>query len=204
MSDMLERLIELNRKKHMVEDDISKVSGNERVKLLLNIPGINVYSAAAIMSEIDDIRRFSNKEKLASYAGVVPRQSESESRDQRGHISKYGPSMLRFILVNAAHMVIKHSKKMEVKYLRLVRRRVKNRAIVAIARFLTRTTWTMLSRSVAFYDEIDSLTEIKMDSMPSGSLHANMKINVKDAIKLIENQRMRAMSDQCFSLKDAT
>ena len=78
------RLLRLNsqagmdRRKQMVEDEIAKAScNNERMKLLLTIPGINVYFAAAIISEIDDIRRFNNKEKLASYAGLVRRQSQS-------------------------------------------------------------------------------------------------------------------------------
>ena len=159
------------------------------MKLLLTVPGINIYSAAAIMSEIDDIRRFSNREKLASYAGLVPRQSQSGSRDQRGHISKHGPSMLRFILVNAAHMVIKYSKRMKTKYLRLVRRLGKSRAVVAIARILAKVIWTMLSRGVAFYDEIDGLRERKMESMHIRSLHPNKAMNVKDSIKLIKNQR---------------
>ena len=56
--------------------------------------------------------------------------------------------MLKFILVNAAHMAIKYSKKMKVKYLRLVRRLGKNRAIVAIARIFAERIWTMLSRGV--------------------------------------------------------
>ena len=42
MSDMLERISELKRRKQMVEDEIAKASGYERVKLLLTIPEINV------------------------------------------------------------------------------------------------------------------------------------------------------------------
>ena len=200
MLDMLARVLELNKRKQMVEDEIAKVVGkNEGVKLLLTIPGINMYSAAAIMSEIDDIRRFSNREKLASYAGLVPRQSQPGSRDQRGHISNYGPSMLRFILVNAVHMVIKYSKRMKIKYMRLVRRLGKNRSIVAIARVLAEAIWTMLSRGVAFYDEIDHLTERKMESMRASSLCPNWEMKVKDAIKLINNRMMGIMSNQLFS-----
>ncbi len=60
----------------------------------MTIPGINVYSASAILAEIDDISRFSTKEHLASYAGLVPRQDQSGDRDIRGHISKHGPSIL--------------------------------------------------------------------------------------------------------------
>jgi len=43
-------------RKQRVEDEIAKIlSDNENVKILMNIHEINVYSAAAIMSEIDDI-----------------------------------------------------------------------------------------------------------------------------------------------------
>ena len=118
--------------------------------------------------------------------------------DRRGHISKHGPFMLRFILVNAAHLVIKYSKKMKIKYLSLVRRLGKNSAIAAVARILAETIWTMLSRGVALYDEIDSLTERKLESIHSRSLNPDLKINVKDAIKLIKNQEMMAMSDKLF------
>ncbi|WP_405041367.1 transposase [Metallosphaera sp.] len=64
------------------------------------------------MSQIDDISRFKSKERLASYAGLVPRLEQSGNRDMGSHISKRDSSILRFILVNAAHTVIMHSGKM--------------------------------------------------------------------------------------------
>ena len=54
--------------------------------------------------------------------------------------------MLRFILVTAAHSLIKYSKKMKMKYLSIVRRTGRNRAIVAIARILVETIYVMLSK----------------------------------------------------------
>ncbi len=74
----------------------------------MTIPDINVYSAAVVISEIDDISRFDTNEKLASYAGLVPRQDQSGSVDRRGHITKHGPSILRFVLVNAAHLIVRY------------------------------------------------------------------------------------------------
>ena len=106
----------------MVEDEISRSVINDRsVNLLMTIPGMGIYSSAAIMSEIDNISRFSSKEKLASYAGLVPRQNQSGSSDIRGHITKHGPSMLRFLMVTAAHSVIKYSDRLKRKYLGIVR-----------------------------------------------------------------------------------
>ena len=75
--------------------------------------------------------------------------------------------MLRFILVNAAHSVIKYSDRMNRKYLSLVRRLGKNRAIVAIVSILIETIYTMLSRGTEFIDRIDALTERKMVAMRS-------------------------------------
>ena len=46
-----------------------------------------MYSAAVIISEIDDISRFSSKEKFASYAGLVPKQYQSGNKDIRGHFN---------------------------------------------------------------------------------------------------------------------
>ena len=96
-------------------------------------------------------------------------------------------------------MVIKYSRRMRIRYLSLVRRLGKSRAVVAIARNLAETIWAMLSRGIAFLDEIDSLTERKIESMRARSLHPSRERNVRDTIKLIKNQRMKAMSDKLFS-----
>ena len=172
---------------------------NDDVHLLMTIPGINLCSAAGIVSEIDDISRFGSKEKLASYAGLVPRQDQSGSVDMRGHITKHGPSMLRFILVNAAHIVIKYSKRIRSKYLSLVRRLGKNRSIVAIARHLLECIHTMLTKRVEFMDNIDSLTERKMAAMSVRSRKPQMIRNLEESIGLLKEKRFRRISEEHFS-----
>jgi transposase len=74
-----------------VEDEMARMTANnEDIKNLLSIPGINIYSAVAILSEIGDIKRFGNKEHLASYAGLVPRQFQSGNRDIKGAHNETG------------------------------------------------------------------------------------------------------------------
>ena len=117
LGNLLDQITYLTRKESMVEDEISRSVKNDRnVNLLMTIPGIGTYSSAAIMSEIDDISRFSSKEKLASYAALVLRRNQSGSSDVRRHITRHGPSMLRFIMVNAAHIVVKYSDRMRGSY----------------------------------------------------------------------------------------
>ena len=200
IADMIRRVSELADRESMMEDEISRLAGKRRdVRLLMTIPGINVYSAVAIAAEIDDISRFASKEKLASYAGLVPRQNQSGGKDLRGHISKHGPSMLRFILVNAAHLVIKYSKRMKTKYLSLVRRLGRNRAIVAIARTLLEAIYVMLSRGIGFMDNIDSLAERKMKAMSARARNPRRTLDLEDAIKLIREKRHGGTSKELFS-----
>ncbi len=190
LNDLMDRITYLMRKESTVEDEISRSAMNDRnVDLLMTIPGIGIYSAAAITSEIDDISRFKTKEKLASYAGLVPKQNQSGTVDIRGHITKRGPSMLRFILVNATHTVIKYSKRMKKKYLSLVRRLGKNRAIVAIARILIETIHVMLSRGMEYIDQMDSLTERKRIAMSVRARRPFQSISIEDQIKNLMDVR---------------
>lgn len=50
---------------------------DERVRLLMTIPGIDYITALTIVSEIVDIRRFSTPWKLVGYAGLAPSMRES-------------------------------------------------------------------------------------------------------------------------------
>ena len=65
---------------------------------------------------------------------------------------------------------------MKKKYLSMVRRLGKNRAIVAIARILVEVIHTMLSRGQEYTDNIDSLTERKMKNM---SIRAKNPIGIQ-------------------------
>ena len=51
--------------KELAEDD-------EEVKLLETIPGVGYYTALLVKSEIGDINRFSDGDRLCSYAGLAP------------------------------------------------------------------------------------------------------------------------------------
>ena len=200
MEDMLKRLSDLFDRENEMENKIAlAVKDDNRVKLLMTIPGINVYSAAVIISEIDDISRFKSKENLASYSGLVPRQDQSGDRDIRGHISKRGPSMLRFVLSTASHTAIKRSKRLRSKYLSIVRRVGRNRAIVAIARILAELIFTMLKNNKEFIDKMDSLTERKMKSMSKKARNAKASETIANSVKIIRQKLLTRSSEHPFS-----
>ena len=74
---------------------------------ILTIPGIGYILGAIIISEIGDIKRFSNPSKLLAFAGLDPitKQSGNFQADTM-KISKRGSTYLRFAIYRAAFIII--------------------------------------------------------------------------------------------------
>ena len=77
---------------------------DNRVRRLMAIPGIGLFTAATLVAEIWDIKRFSSPRRLASWAGLTPREHSSGEHRHLGHISKQGLRWVRWVLVEAACM----------------------------------------------------------------------------------------------------
>ncbi len=88
-----------------------------------------------------------------------------------------------------AHSVIKYSDRMRRKYLSLVRRLGRNRAIVAIAPILIETIHTMLTRGTEFIDRIDALTVSKMVAMRSRAVRPSKARAIEDLMDDLMNSR---------------
>jgi transposase len=126
------------------------------IHLLTTIPGIGIYSAMIILSEIGDINRFTNEEKLYSYAGLTPSVHQSGENTYYGHITKRGSKHLRWILTEAVRVHLIWTKKhtMETKvskyYYRLSKKKPENVAAIAAARKLLQIIYHMLKNKNEF------------------------------------------------------
>jgi transposase len=130
-----------------------KAKQDERVQWLMTLPGIGEVSAMMILAEIGDIQRFSSKEALCSYSGLVPRVRESAGKAARSAISKQGSSNLRWIMVEAAQIATRCSPAVKRYYERLLRKKHKHVARVAVARKLLIAVYAMLHDGVVFDEE---------------------------------------------------
>lgn len=72
------------------------------VKALMALRGIDLVSAATIVAEIGDIRRFEHPRELMAFLGLVPSEHSSGARTRKGSITKTGNAHARRILVEAA------------------------------------------------------------------------------------------------------
>jgi transposase len=126
---------------------------DKRVKWLMTIPGIGECSAMMLLAEIGEIGRFSNKEGLCSYAGLVPRVRESAGKAARGGITRQGSSWMRWIMVEAAQVATRCSPAAKRYYERLARKKHKHVARVALARKLLIAVYALLHDGVVFDEE---------------------------------------------------
>ena len=94
---------ELGREIAIADREIATLfRGDDRIRRLMPIPGIGLFSAALIVAEVGDIARFGSPDQLTSWAGLTPTERSSADHTRRGHISKQGSRWLRWIMVEAA------------------------------------------------------------------------------------------------------
>ncbi len=123
---------------------------NPQAQLLTSVPGIAALTALTVLAEIGDVRRFPDARHLVSYAGFAPRVRSSGGKTQRGHITKQGPSALRWVLIEAAHQAVRKPGRLQQLYLRLRRGKSSSVAITACARELLVAIYQMLMRGEAY------------------------------------------------------
>jgi transposase len=83
---------------------------DEDIKRLTTIPGIGVITAVSYKIEIDDPKRFKNSRAVGAYLGMTPKQYSSGETKKQGRISKCGSRETRFLLTEAAVVMMTRSK----------------------------------------------------------------------------------------------
>jgi len=123
------------------------------VELLDSVPGIDQRAAEAILAEIGiDMSQFPEDKHLTAWAGLAPGNNESGGKRYSGRTRK-GNQTLKTTMIQVAHAARrKKGSYASALYNRLVGRRGKKRAIVAVARSLLVSIYHMLTRQEAYKD----------------------------------------------------
>jgi transposase len=129
-------------------------AADPRAQWLATIPGIGVYSAMILLSEIGEVQRFPTAKSLFSYAGLVPWVRESAGHKSRGGISRCGSPRLRWVMVEAAHTAVRCSPAAKKYFERLKKRKHPHVARVALARKLLGAAYVLLRDGVCFDESI--------------------------------------------------
>lgn len=119
-------------------------------KRIQQLPGVGPITASAIVSSVGDAKQFKSGREFAAWLGIVPRQHSSGGKERLVGISKRGDSRLRTLLIHGARSALlasTHKTDRRSEWLRkLMERRNKNIATVALANKQARIIWAMLVR----------------------------------------------------------
>jgi len=129
-------------------------AGMSVVERLAGIPGISIEAAQVIVAETGtDMSVFATPGHLVSWAKLSPRTVQSGPRSRGGKTGKGNP-YLKGVLGNAAAAVARSQNFYGARYRRLVKRRGKLKALVAVARSILVTVWHLLADPAARYHEL--------------------------------------------------
>jgi len=148
-------------------------------ELVMTVPGIQLFSAIAIISEIGvGMPVFPAAKHLCSWAGLTPQNNESAGKKKTTRIGRAG-AYIKPLLVQCALTVANSDKRPEIKnrYLALKKRRGHKKAIIAICRMLLTAIYAILKKSEAYNPNLYS----KVMSLP-----ANRTFTIEQAVAFVK------------------
>lgn len=125
-------------------------------KLLQTIPGVGPQTAITLLSEVGDITRFPDAQKLTAWVGLDPRVHQSgTSINGKGYITKRGNKLLRTRLFNAASVAVIHPPNIFYEFFQKKRSEGKpyRVALCAVMRKMVHVIHAVWSRGTPFMSE---------------------------------------------------
>jgi transposase len=137
------RIAEIDAKLHTAHH------ANPLSRLLTSIPGIGPITALSLAQEVDPTA-FKSGRHLAAWIGLTPREHSTGGKQRMGGISRAGHERLRQLLVLGATTVIRYAAQPDHKLAtpwltRLLARRPRKVAAVALANKMARIAWAMMT-----------------------------------------------------------
>lgn len=127
---------------------------NEQSRKLEAIAGIGPITASAFVATVGDVKSFKNARQVPAWLGMVPRHEGTGGKATLGRISKRGDVYLRTMLIHGARTVIAQlERKRDASdgwLHKLVARRNKNIAAVALAAKNARIAWAVLAHERSY------------------------------------------------------
>jgi transposase len=149
-AEACEEIRQIEHRLELVERELKALARQmPAVERLMQIPGIGLIIATALVGFVGDLRRFPSARHLASYLGLTPREYSSGLRQRLGRISKRGDAYLRMLLIHGARSVLSRARTVEtpdrlrVWALALEKRAHHNKATVALANKIARIAWAI-------------------------------------------------------------
>jgi transposase len=143
---------EVTRQIDLIEKQLHGIAdADPTIRRQVGIPGVGPIVALTYCALLDTPRRFPDGRRVASYIGLVPSENSSGGKQRLGAITKRGNRDVRWLLVQAAHALMRSKQDTALRRwgLAIAARKGKRKAAVAVARKLAVVMWTL------WKDEVD-------------------------------------------------
>jgi len=148
----------LRKKQYSTNKEIRKLSEKkiykENYNLLLSVPGVGCLTAMILLTEIGDITRFRNLDKLCSFIGLVPMTNSTGENEKTGGITVRRNKILRTAIVESSWIAIRNDPALMLAYQKLVKRMEPQKAIIRIAKKLTNRILYVLKNKKAYVQAV--------------------------------------------------
>ena len=152
-----------------------------QLNLVMTVPGIQSFSAIAVISEIGvDMSVFPTSKHLCSWAGLTPQNNESAGKKKTTRIGRAG-ACIKPLLVQCALCAIRAKQNPEIRsrYLSLKKCRGHKKAIIAIARMLLTAIYNILKKNKPYNPELYR----SCDRPP-----VHREVSVEEAVFILQRQ----------------
>ncbi len=146
---------DLDRRVEEAESTLKRMSRETAAAVRLQtVPGIGLLTATALIGSVGEPGRFPSGRHLASFPGLVPRESSSGDRRRLGSITRRGDGYVRMLFTHGARSVLRaasvkrQNDRLRTWALETQKRKGHNKATVALANELTRIAWAVMMRTV--------------------------------------------------------
>lgn len=144
-----------------VERQLAAIAkAHDTVQRLLEIPGVGLLTATALVGSVGRITAFRRARQFASWLGLTPREHSSGPRRRLGSITKRGDVYLRCLLTHGARAVLLTAQRqatarkpltgLQPWAVQLAARKGHNKATIAVANTLARTIWAVWARDTTY------------------------------------------------------
>jgi len=116
-----EQAIFLSEQIHQIDERLANLYAEaDPDRIIASAPGVGPVTSAVIAGRLGNPHRFTSLAAIRAYSGLVPKVSQSGTRDTEQGITKAGDPLLRELLFNAADQARKTDPQLAAKYLRLM------------------------------------------------------------------------------------
>lgn len=106
---LLETAAQLTAQIKAADQRIHEIAGRyPEIELVTVIYSVGELTALTFLLTLENVSRFGKSREVGPYLGLVPGQSQSGERDPQQRITKEGDRMVRWMLVQCAHTLLRH------------------------------------------------------------------------------------------------